>query len=955
MSPNQVVTHSVACGPEGERERERLAKILDEYLLGLERGEPVEPEELLARHPDVADRLRGYLSGLALFHKAAVPPWPSAIAGGPELGAVLGDFRLLREIGRGGMGVVYEAMQLSLSRRVAVKLLPFTGPINDKQIARFQHEAQAAAQIDHRHIVPVYAIGQERGIHYFAMQLIGGQSLAELVSEMRDDSSAGKANGTPAAETLDHVMAVARMGVQAAEALDAAHEIGVVHRDIKPSNLLLDDKGKVWITDFGVARCKTEASLTETGFVVGSMPYMSPEQALGQPALVDHRTDIYSLGITLYELATLRHPCEGAAHAETAIEYSRNQWRGPRCWNSSIPPDFESIILKAMSESRDDRYATALDMAEDLQRFLDGKPILAKPPTLSSRLEKWARRHRRTVMAAAATLALGIVGVVVSLGWIAYERSERYAAFAKAHENSVRADQNFQRAEAKFKQAQELLDLFGARVNQLLATNVPGSEGVRRKLLAEMLPYYREFAREAANDPSLQVDLALTYSKIGHLSEQIGSQGDAEQAYQDAKAIFERLVAAEPDNSEHQQNLALCCNNLGHVLQQRGELASAQREMRRALVMQTKLARGADTSAAINDELATTYSNLGLLYSQIGNRVQAAELYQAAIRLQEGLRQADAADEKNLESLAASYNNLSSLYLPTQPVQARRLVERALSIQLELVKQQPTRREYQSDAALSYNNLGAIHARSGDWRNSELCFRDAITIQQRLVSVAPLMTNYQRDLAASFNNLGMMQTSADALADALSSFEQALEIQQDLVDAQPRDVGLLSSLGGIHNNLGMLRLKLQEPAEASQSFARAIEFQREALAKAPGVTRFRESLSKHYYNQAVVLRQLDRPTEAAELTVARRELWTSDAQRLKQISQELVEISNEIPAGRARDQYLDEATRTRHLASKATAQAKRVPQARTVDVMFQDDRPIESAIDDSPATAEVME
>jgi tetratricopeptide (TPR) repeat protein len=318
------------------------------------------------------------------------------------------------------------------------------------------------------------------------------------------------------------------------------------------------------------------------------------------------------------------------------------------------------------------------------------------------------------------------------------------------------------------------------------------------------------------------------------------------------------------------------------------------------------------------------------------------------------LRQADAADEKNLESLAASYNNLSSLYLPTQPAQARRLVERALSIQLDLVKQQPTRREYQSDLALSYNNLGAIHARSGDWRHAELCFRDAITIQQRLVSVAPLMTNYQRDLAASFNNLGMMQTSADSLADALSSFEQALEIQQDLVDAQPLNVGLLSSLGGIHNNLGMLRLKLHEPAEASQSFARAIEFQREALTKAPGVARFRESLSKHYYNQAVVLRQLDRPTEAAAATVARRELWPNDPQRLLQISQHLVEISHEIPAGASRDQYLDEATRTRHLASKATAQAKRVPQTRTVDVMFQDTIPLETMID-SPASAEVEE
>ena len=266
---HNLTTSCVAGGPATGDERDRLAKILDEYLLGLERGEPVEPDELLARHPDVADRLRGYLSGLALFHQAisAGPPTrPHAVLGGAASSVpVLGDFRLVREIGRGGMGVVYEAVQISLGRRVAVKVLPFSVAIDEKQIARFKNEAQAAAQIDHPHIVPVFAIGQERGIHYFAMQLIGGQSLADLLDELRGDArlaaAAGNRAGSAASagETLDHVMAVARMGVQAAEALDAAHEIGVVHRDIKPSNLLLDEKGKVWVTDFGVARCKSSA------------------------------------------------------------------------------------------------------------------------------------------------------------------------------------------------------------------------------------------------------------------------------------------------------------------------------------------------------------------------------------------------------------------------------------------------------------------------------------------------------------------------------------------------------------------------------------------------------------------------------------------------------------------------------------------------------------------------
>src|SRR4029078_6503542 len=162
---------------------------------------------------------------------------------------------------------------------------------------------------------------------------------------------------------------ISTMGIQAAEALHAAHEIGVVHRDIKPSNLLIDEKGKLWITDFGVARCKSTADLTDTGNIVGTLRYMSPEQAQGQAALVDHRTDVYSLGVTLYELATLRHPFEDVPDASLASESARTNCRPPRYWNRSIPNDFENIVLKAMSVAREERYGTARELAEDLQRF----------------------------------------------------------------------------------------------------------------------------------------------------------------------------------------------------------------------------------------------------------------------------------------------------------------------------------------------------------------------------------------------------------------------------------------------------------------------------------------------------------------------------------------------------------------------------------------------------------
>jgi serine/threonine protein kinase/tetratricopeptide (TPR) repeat protein len=916
-----------AADASADAERDRLAKILDEFLLGLERGEPIQPEELLSRHPDVAGRLRDYLSGLALFQRAAAHRAPGqsalAVSGEPELLAQLGDFRLVQEIGRGGMGIVYEAVQVSLGRRVAVKVLPFAAAIDEKQITRFQNEAQAAAQIDHPHIVPVFAIGQEHGIHYFVMQLVGGQSLAGLLGELRDEAREGAAAAKPsgvaarAAETRDHVLAVARMGVQAAEALHAAHEIGVVHRDVKPSNLLLDEKGKVWVTDFGVARCKSGGSLTETGHVIGSMPYMSPEQALGQPALVDHRTDVYSLGVTLYELATLRHPCEGTPHAATAEQYGRSQWRQPRSWNSSIPVDFENIVLKAMSEARDERYATARELAEDLRRFLEGRPILARRPSLGTRLEKWARRHKRPVAAAMGVLAAAVLGIVVSLVVIAAERAEKDAAYRAAAANHARAEENYQRAEAKFRQAREVLDRCGARVNQLLASKVPGAEAVRQELLAEMLPYYRKFAREAIHDPALQADLALTYNKIGHLSDQLGSLADAEEAYAEARAIYQRLVAKEPSGREHLRNLALCCNNLGQVRQKRGAVAAARDELVRARTIQEQLASGSPPASEFRADLATTESNLGLLLSQTGDEHEAAKHFRAAIGIQESIRQTAPHDEKNLNNLAASYNNLSSLFLPAQPAVAREWVDQALALQLVLAQEHPLKRDYQSDLALSYNNLGAIHSQLKQWSDAELCFRDAIAIQERLVTAAPLVTSYQRDLAVTFNNLGMAQTRAGALAKAEASFAKALAIQQDFVEMEPHDASLLSGLGGIYNNLGMVQQQSRRLAEAARSYERAISAQRRAYEKAPGVARFRESLSKHYYNYAGALRALNRPVEAAHVVLKRRSLWPGDGQRLLRIAEELAATCQQMPSGDARDRFIDETSITLEAARKA--------------------------------------
>ncbi|MCA9149308.1 MAG: serine/threonine protein kinase, partial [Planctomycetales bacterium] len=300
-----------------DAQKQRLTDLLDQYMVGLEQDKPLDPETLCAAHPDLADALRSYLSHLEALHEIAagfagaahdsLPVDPGSVAWESESDAArrLGDFRLGREIGRGGMGVVYEAQQISLDRRVALKVLPFAAVLDAKQIARFKNEAQAAAQVHHPNIVPVFAVGVERGVHYYAMQLIDGQPLDRAIRQLaanhdddrskadvraelelaalnatRGDAGATTVASQPylirkAVSRRTYMSTVAQLGIQAAEALHAAHEYGVVHRDIKPSNLLVDDQGKLWVTDFGLARCHTDGSLTRSGDMLGTLRYMS--------------------------------------------------------------------------------------------------------------------------------------------------------------------------------------------------------------------------------------------------------------------------------------------------------------------------------------------------------------------------------------------------------------------------------------------------------------------------------------------------------------------------------------------------------------------------------------------------------------------------------------------------------------------------------------------------------
>lgn len=498
------------------------------YRASLEAGKKPDRSEFLSRYSDIAGELADCLDGFDFLCSAA-PRLTTTSAIEPEppapLEGTLGDYRLIREVGRGGMGVVYEAEQISLRRRVALKVLPFAAGIDPRQLQRFKNEASAAAHLRHESIVPVYAVGCERGTHYYVMQFIDGQSLADLIAELRRPTATTAASH-PAESTLPCARLpterrsggpayfdwVAGLGQQAASALEYAHQTGVIHRDVKPGNLLLDSQGHLWITDFGLAQVSGDSGLTVTGELLGTLRYASPEQAVGKRGVIDHRSDIYSLGATLYELLTLRPPFAGDNRHKLLRQIVEEE-PSFRSINSTVPVELETIILKTLRKEPIERYATAQELADDLERFLSRQPVLARKPGFAERFRVWGRRHPTTILVSMAVLLLVTAGSLLSALMIRSEQERTRFEKQRTLEEQQRAEDSYQRERQRADEAKTRLALARRAVDELFRTSEeeladrPGMEMVRKRLLCSALTFYQEFLEEHRDDPEARAEL----------------------------------------------------------------------------------------------------------------------------------------------------------------------------------------------------------------------------------------------------------------------------------------------------------------------------------------------------------------------------------------------------------------------------------------------------------------
>ncbi|HEY2158236.1 MAG TPA: serine/threonine-protein kinase, partial [Isosphaeraceae bacterium] len=549
-----------------DADRDPIDLMAESFIERFRRGERPSIDEYAAKYPDLADEVRELLPALVqLENDLSVGGATGTFDGGSRVATLkgaprrLGDYTILREVGRGGMGVVYEAVQQSLGRHVALKVLPWQELGNASQLERFGLEARSAAKLHHSNIVPVFGVGEHDGTHYYAMQFILGQGLDEVIAELRrlrhrigraaqagptapaatvaatvarglvtgrfgtpttDDGDApdGPATFTehPSPSTASaasvlirgpeshhalerrYYRQVARIGLQVAEALAYAHGQGILHRDIKPSNLLVDTRGTVWITDFGLAKAEGSEGPTKTGDIVGTLRYMGPERFEGRS---DPRSDVYALGATLYELLTLEPVFGDVSRPKLIEQILHDPPTSPRRLDRHIPRDLETIVLKALAKEPHQRYANAEAIADDLRRFVEDRPIRARRVGPAEQLWRWSQRNP-AVASLAGTVALLLFAVICGL-WYGEKaakealtiqtglraEAERRAglerdANALAALRAREAEQARDTADRRAKEAQAVADFL---VNDMLWTARPGKGQGLATTVAEVL------------------------------------------------------------------------------------------------------------------------------------------------------------------------------------------------------------------------------------------------------------------------------------------------------------------------------------------------------------------------------------------------------------------------------------------------------------------------------------
>jgi serine/threonine protein kinase len=623
--------------------RDPFERIAEEFIERRRKGETPSVGEYLERYPEHAETIRKLLPAVAMIERLGQgAEQPAKGEATRPLPAQLGDFRIIRELGRGGMGVVYEAVQESLGRSVALKVVHQV-QLDFKKLQRFQREAQAVARLHHTNIVPIFAVGEHDGVPYYAMQYIRGRGLDALLEDWRRDKA-------PTGDERRRF--AARIGIQGAEAIQYAHDQGILHRDVKPANLIVDEHQSVWITDFGLAKLAGHADLTRSGEVIGTLRYLAPEALKGQTG---PENDIYSLGLTLYELITLNTPFGELSPSELLRQLSESEPTRPRNVDPTIPRDLETIVLKAIAPEPGQRYPTAQALADDLRSFALDRPIKARRATLLERIGRWSRRNR-TIAGLTATAAAALVLAAI-VGWVGYASTK--AALRRSDENvqlslavfgnlfeKLSPDENFfppptghrrhrppPRGRPDRGSGPSGGPGFGPPFEGGFGGEPPGRDGTleRTDLLQSVLDFYERFAQTNETNSRLQGEAARAYFKVGSLFERLDRHEESERAMARAVEMFERLVKQSPSAVEYRSKLIEIAIMTDPWSVEPSSLPHLESRLRRARELVDQLAGEMPGNLDYVQSQIHVYAKLGAVMQRLARPDDAESSYRRAI------------------------------------------------------------------------------------------------------------------------------------------------------------------------------------------------------------------------------------------------------------------------------------------------------------------------------------
>jgi serine/threonine protein kinase len=781
-------------------------------------------------------RLRNYLAGSSALtinwsRRENSVPVPVTFLGPPrqsgELG-MLGPYPILEELGRGGMGIVFRALDEALGRTVAVKVLR---PDHDSSLARarFVHEARAAARLRHEHVVSIYAVADPPGgLPYFTMEYIPGTTLA------------GRLNSAPRLESRQ----AAEIASQVAAGLVAAHAAGLVHRDLKPANILLDPvSGRAKLADFGLARLEASPSgLTEEGALAGTPSYMSPEQVRGEQA-IDARSDIYSLGVTLYEALTGEAPFRGTTHA-VLRQVLFDEPRPPRRLNETIPCDLETVCLKAMAKEPRSRYATADEVRADLNRFLDGAPVKARPVGPVGRLARWCRRSPKVAVLSAALALVATAGIVAVLWqWRRAEANatEASANAANAKTQSQRAETNLQAARENLGDARRAVDTFFTLAEESNIFGQPEGSPLRKQLLAEALDYYQGFVRRAHDDPTVREKLADAHYRLGFLTLLAGDRSKALESLQKAVPGLRELLNQRPNDTSVRRRLSLCLFHMGEADLKLGRLQDAREAYEGARDNFEKLIRAGVPDPDLAANFAATIGNLADIYGRMGDGAAAQDAYLYAKKIQERMVRAFPDNQGYRVQLARSLSNFGSREKDAEA--SLKYHEQARTIREQLHKTQPNSTVYRSELALSYKHMAGIWQQRRNYSAALALLDRAIELLVPAVKAEPNVMELRRHLAEAWEARGHVLIDANRPSEAAKAFTEDSKLLKQLIALSPKERGLRHNLAVAYERLGGLFRDLGRTAESRVAYQQMLQTLDGLLQESPDDAGYRKSVT----------------------------------------------------------------------------------------------------------------